>query len=86
MNNNEKNKLSNKTCVVSYRLNKYDSDMINNISAKIGCSRTKLIGYMVEAVASMPECDLSQLTADLKEIENQYKRDSADAFRRRFNR
>ena len=86
MNNNEKNKLSNKTCVVSYRLNKYHSDMINNISAKIGCSRTKLIGYMVEAVASMPECDLSQLTADLKEIENQYKRDSADAFRRRFNR
>ncbi len=86
MNNNEKNKLSNKTCVVSYRLNKYHSDMINNISAKIGCSRTKLIEYMVEAVASMPECDLSQLTADLKEIENQYKRDSADAFRRRFNR
>ncbi len=58
--------------------------MINKLSDKIGCSKTKLIEYMVEAVASMPECDLSQLTADLQEIENKYKRASADAFRRRF--
>ncbi|MAT10409.1 MAG: hypothetical protein CMM02_05300 [Rhodopirellula sp.] len=78
MNNVNKSKLGQ----VSFRIYQHHLDLLKNLSEKIGCNRTKIIEYIIEVIATLPESELIELAEDFRLIEDHYEKSKNAAFKR----